>query len=198
VPNLLLLVLLLALGLGKVQTWMAARSKALQAIPLTMALLLGAGLLPSVIDWQRAYADHVSQINEVHVKAGQWINDHTPPDARVAAFDVGAVAYFGQRRMLDLGGLVEGDFATLYLYPKRTSVFLREEEASHLAIIEIAAPLTGIGERLGLKLSTTDGVQFDPLIRFRFEPEIPFPFDSLPYYYYLPALWQMTIYQIEK
>ena len=31
---------------------------------------------------------------------------NTPPDALIAAHDIGAVGYFGQRRLLDLAGLV--------------------------------------------------------------------------------------------
>ncbi len=36
-----------------------------------------------------------------------YLHDHAPPDAVVAAADIGYLAFYSQRRVLDLGGLVE-------------------------------------------------------------------------------------------
>jgi hypothetical protein len=40
------------------------------------------------------------------VAAARWVNANTPPGALVAAHDIGALGYFGGRRLLDLAGLV--------------------------------------------------------------------------------------------
>ncbi len=45
-------------------------------------------------------------IRECYVGMGQWLHDNTPPDAVVAALDIGAVGYVSRRRVLDLMGLV--------------------------------------------------------------------------------------------
>jgi hypothetical protein len=37
----------------------------------------------------------------------KYLHDHSPPDAVVAAADIGYLAFYSQRRVLDLGGLVE-------------------------------------------------------------------------------------------
>jgi hypothetical protein len=37
---------------------------------------------------------------------GRWLKTNSEPDAVVAAPDIGAVGYFSERRILDLGGLV--------------------------------------------------------------------------------------------
>jgi hypothetical protein len=37
----------------------------------------------------------------------RFLRDHSPPDAVVAAADIGYLAFYSQRRVLDLGGLVE-------------------------------------------------------------------------------------------
>jgi hypothetical protein len=47
-----------------------------------------AGLRASVITW------------------GEWLRDHTPTDAMVAAPDIGAIGYASERRVLDTAGLV--------------------------------------------------------------------------------------------
>ena len=51
------------------------------------------------------YANDVRSINEGDVAAARWLAAHTSPDARVAANDIGAMAYFGRRRIVDLVGL---------------------------------------------------------------------------------------------
>ncbi len=40
------------------------------------------------------------------VRWGEWLGDHSPPSAVIAAPDIGAIGYFSQRRVLDLAGLV--------------------------------------------------------------------------------------------
>jgi len=37
---------------------------------------------------------------------GEWLRENSPPDALVAAPDIGAIGYISERRILDLGGLV--------------------------------------------------------------------------------------------
>jgi hypothetical protein len=42
-----------------------------------------------------------------------YLRDHSSPDAVVAAADIGYLAYFSDRRVLDLGGLVEPETGKL-------------------------------------------------------------------------------------
>jgi hypothetical protein len=37
---------------------------------------------------------------------GKWLAQNTPPDAVIASHDVGAIAYFSGRRVLDTTGLI--------------------------------------------------------------------------------------------
>jgi hypothetical protein len=45
-------------------------------------------------------------VRECYLDMGVWLRDHSPPDALVAALDIGAVGYGSERRVLDLMGLV--------------------------------------------------------------------------------------------
>jgi hypothetical protein len=54
----------------------------------------------------RAYAWGVQNITAMQVTLGRWVARHTPADARLAVNDVGAISYFGDRRIIDLMGLV--------------------------------------------------------------------------------------------
>ena len=37
---------------------------------------------------------------------GRWIREHTPQDARIAAGEIGTLGYYGDRYLIDCGGLV--------------------------------------------------------------------------------------------
>lgn len=52
------------------------------------------------------YAYNVKNINEMHVHIGKWINEHTDENAVIAVNDIGAIAFFGNRRIIDTVGLI--------------------------------------------------------------------------------------------
>jgi len=52
------------------------------------------------------YAYNVKNINEMQVRIGKWINENTDKNAVIAANDIGAIAFFGNRRIIDTVGLV--------------------------------------------------------------------------------------------
>ena len=55
----------------------------------------------------RAYALDVAFIETEMVDAAQWIAANTESEALVAAHDIGALGYFGQRPVLDMAGLAD-------------------------------------------------------------------------------------------
>ncbi len=52
------------------------------------------------------YAQDVAIIESEMVETSRWVAENTPPDALIAAHDIGALGYFGQRKILDLAGLI--------------------------------------------------------------------------------------------
>jgi hypothetical protein len=52
------------------------------------------------------YAEAVREINAMQVHLGRWVDRTLPKDARLALNDVGAIAYFSRREVVDLIGLV--------------------------------------------------------------------------------------------
>jgi hypothetical protein len=154
--------------------------------------------LPSTWRWRQNYIDHVRHINQVHVQAGQWINVNLPKSALVAAFDIGAVKYFGQRKILDLGGLIDNEYTTHYLYKGRVLEFIEKVGATHLAMIETDDNLSGLAYRLGIygNVATTK-INLQQLKVYQIPSYIKPPFNRLPHYYFYPAYRKMVIYQIE-
>jgi hypothetical protein len=53
-----------------------------------------------------AFATDVAIINDEMVAVAQWLDRNTPPDAIIAAHDIGAIGYFTRRPILDLAGLI--------------------------------------------------------------------------------------------
>ena len=58
--------------------------------------------------WYRAqiYGKEVSNIEDMQVSIGKWVDQNLPKDALLAVNDVGAITYFSQRRVLDTVGLI--------------------------------------------------------------------------------------------
>jgi hypothetical protein len=83
-------------------------------IVIASVLVIGASLL-SQINIQRIHLANVDNILKMHVAIGRWVAQHTPPEARIALNDVGAITYIGQRYCIDTVGLVSSDRVTFTL-----------------------------------------------------------------------------------
>jgi hypothetical protein len=66
-------------------------------------LALGLVLLPAAAE---RYAWGVQNINAMQVHLGRWVAARLPKSARLALNDVGAIAFFSRREVIDLMGLV--------------------------------------------------------------------------------------------
>ena len=73
--------------------------------PWALAAYLALALVPLVPAAAR-YAWAVQNINAMQVHLGRWVATHLPATSRIAANDIGAIAYFSRREVIDLMGLV--------------------------------------------------------------------------------------------
>lgn len=102
---------LLVLGLVVCACGLAVLSRLISR-PWVVWLLAAAGLVQmggSTYSAMKTYTAEVRNINDLQVRTGQWLAEHTAPDARVATNDIGAIAFFSQRFVLDTEGLVTPD-----------------------------------------------------------------------------------------
>lgn len=65
--------------------------------------------------------------------AARWLAAHTAPDALVAANDIGAMAYVGQRRIVDLVGLASPEVIEVLASTPRASA-AREQQLRDLLV----------------------------------------------------------------
>jgi len=60
----------------------------------------------ALVSQSQDYAVSIKNINEMEVHLGKWVSHNVPKKALVAINDAGAIKFFGDRRCLDLEGLV--------------------------------------------------------------------------------------------
>jgi hypothetical protein len=97
--------------LGLVGTWrglvtmrLSERTKKLIQFGVTASIIL-----LSIGFWWlglETYRDDVAIIHEEMVVTARWVNNNLPQDALVAAHDIGALGYYGDRDLFDLAGLI--------------------------------------------------------------------------------------------
>ncbi|MCD2188443.1 hypothetical protein LN037_14945 [Actinomycetospora sp. SF1] len=109
-PFLPVVVLLAVLGVRAIGQ-AAGDARSGRIVTTGLVAVLGAFALVSAPTWALRQAEQAAGIRESAVSAAQWIKGNTPPDAVVAVNDVGAVAWFSDRRVVDLVGLTTPGFA---------------------------------------------------------------------------------------
>ncbi|HVP56715.1 MAG TPA: hypothetical protein VMU02_01350, partial [bacterium] len=121
-PALLALAVPASVGYGALIRWAGASRRLLgketgpgTSLTLVTAVIgvIGIGCLAaSIPPYAHSFSDRRSHlasdaraIDLLNVRAGKWINEHTPHDATIVVTDAGGTRYFGMRRTIDLVGL---------------------------------------------------------------------------------------------
>ena len=117
-----------AVGLAEIQRWLN-RS---WVLPIFAAIAIArlVGMLQFEAPW---YASKVKNINDLQIGTAQWLLAETSPDARIATNDIGAIAYFGHRFIIDTEGLVTPEA----IHPKRMRQFVPFLESVHPDLLVI-------------------------------------------------------------
>ncbi|HSQ76389.1 MAG TPA: tetratricopeptide repeat protein, partial [Bacteroidota bacterium] len=81
------------------------------------------------------YADYCKYITDRQVRTALWIRDHLPTDAVIGTHDVGAIAYYSGRRIVDMVGLVSPGMIENIGNFDRLVGFLGRNRVTHLAVL---------------------------------------------------------------
>jgi hypothetical protein len=63
--------------------------------------------IANTVYWNGVYDANLDHMQNVRIAAAHFVRDNLSPDEQCAASDVGAIRYFSQRPIVDLGGLVD-------------------------------------------------------------------------------------------
>ena len=96
------------------------------------SLTIAAVLL--VFGWlgARAYAIDVAIIETEMVRTAKWIAANTEPSALIAAHDIGALGFYGDRPILDLAGLVSPEVIPILRDQAALADLLEQRQADYL------------------------------------------------------------------
>jgi len=78
------------------------------------------------------YGKDVAVIESEMVATAKWVSVHTPMDSLVAAHDIGALGYFGNRRLVDLAGLISPEVIPIIRNEDKLENYLDTKMADYL------------------------------------------------------------------
>lgn len=78
-----------------------------------------------------AYRQDVAVIQTEMVATAKWISRNTPPDSIIAAHDIGALGYFGDRKIVDLAGLISPDVIPFLRDESRLAEYMDSKNVSY-------------------------------------------------------------------
>jgi hypothetical protein len=123
---------LLALGVtGSVRFMSAGSYRVLAGALLVLALAMA---VLSVGRGAGIYAANVRYINGYQVETALWLRTHTPAAALVATHDIGAIGYFSDRQVIDLGGLTQPEIVPLLNDQQALVAYLRRAHVDYVVM----------------------------------------------------------------
>jgi hypothetical protein len=124
----------IALGAGGTYSLLRLSAPRFAPRVVSRAWLAALALL-AIVFWGQgamAYQRDVQVIESEMVAMARWVNANTAAGALVAAHDIGALGYFGGRRLLDLAGLVSPEVIPFIRDEPRLRRWLNESGADYL------------------------------------------------------------------
>lgn len=82
----------------------------------------------------QAYSRDVAIIESEMVDSARWISQNTPEKAVIAAHDIGALGYYGNRHILDLAGLINPDIIPSLSSSAAISEYIHREQPDYVII----------------------------------------------------------------
>ena len=104
-------------------------SRILSTVWILSILLVNAGFY---IIGARTYANDVAIIESEMVDTAHWIRKNTPADSLVAAHDIGALGFYGERVILDLAGLISPAVLPVIRDEAGLLTLIRKSDAKYL------------------------------------------------------------------
>jgi hypothetical protein len=137
------------------------------AVAVSAMVIAGAASLRT---WRTVTIDGIAHINNTHGKMALWMLRNLPPDAEVAAFDIGRISYTWDKPLLDLGGLVDPSYVP-YLISRHIPEYLREHHVQYVVLPSKAADEFGFTDDLSLTMTKLSEFcsPYDPwIVGFRY------------------------------
>jgi hypothetical protein len=124
----------LLLSLAGMADWVSRNEPMMWKRVISRVWMISAALIQLAF-WgigARAYGYDVAIIESEMVSAARWVAANTEPKALIAAHDIGALGFFGDRQLLDLAGLVSPEVIPFIREEGRIAAYLNEKGVDYL------------------------------------------------------------------
>jgi len=121
----------IAISLTGIFCLLACRSIIKNFLTVLLLLTIGITSIYTLPWWMTVYKNNVAQIENVYFPMAEWIKTHTPANSKVAAFDIGILAYRGKRYVIDIGGLVDPKVHK-YLERQNCAPYIEKAKADYM------------------------------------------------------------------
>jgi hypothetical protein len=134
VPIIPIVLLYGVVGTALLIDWLKARSTVPLARLLRQVYVIAIVVLFSLYIpiGAAAFATDVAIIDGEMVAVAQWLDRNTPPDALIAAHDIGAIGYFTRHPILDLAGLISPEVIPFIRDEAKLREWIRVKGAQYL------------------------------------------------------------------
>lgn len=102
---------------------------------ICVAGLLAAQFAGASLHNRETYASHCKYIADRQVAAAKWVDANLPADAVIATHDVGAMAFYSERRIVDMVGLISPEMKSLIGKPQNLIPALAARGVTHVAVL---------------------------------------------------------------
>lgn len=142
---------------------LAPKVRAAQYVLLGLMILLFA-----VQAWKGrvGYQEYCQYISDRQVRTALWIRDRLPPDAVVATHDVGALAFYSDRKIVDMVGLISPEMIARIGDLNAMKDFLISRGVTHLALLRNWFEVVNVNP-----IFQTDETRPEIMEVFDFDPE---------------------------
>ncbi len=109
------------------------REQYMKLVRLIAVCAFGSGLV-FIISGEVSLVEDIQTIDQLMVQPAIWIRENTPEDSVIAAHDIGALGYFGERKILDLAGLIQTDVIPIIRDEEKLIDHMANNEAQYLVV----------------------------------------------------------------
>jgi len=128
--------------------WFIKKQKIHTVAMSLVSLILTFVFLNNSLVWSDITKVSIFHINNTHREMALYLKKYIPADEKVAAFDIGAIKYFSNHNIVDLGGLIDRNFIP-YLLSGNPVPYLKSKGVNYIVLPYLFSEKTEIGWRLG-------------------------------------------------
>jgi len=115
------------------------------------------------------YADQTRAISIRQVITARWLRENTPEDAIIATHDIGAIAYYSGRKIVDVAGLISPEFIEKLADKDFSSFMVQEMKRQNVSYLAFLKEWYQVVNQL--PLFTTGDNNFEIMEVYKFDPQ---------------------------